>query len=160
MERQILDLVAVDRMDIPFSSLDQKLRRTRMKVAKEIAADVKSLGYESERTFAYVEREDKNVARGLKEAVAEFKEEFPKYGDILQGKINEKRVRREEHLYFGINEDCRLTGDDYLGVMRNLGISEHRAHLLYPTLMEISRELEAKKDRESRIVVGKYDLEE
>ena len=67
---------------------------------------------------------------------------------------------REEHLYFGTQDNSRLTGDDYLAVMKNLGISEHRAHLLYPTIMEISRDLEARNSREGRVVVGKYEIEE
>lgn len=159
MERNILNLVAMDRMDIPLSSLDNKLRRRRMGAAKDIAEAMNG-SFESERAFAYVETEDKKVARGMKEAITEFQQEYPTEGAVLQEKIKEKRLQREKHLYFGTNNNARLTGDDYLTVMKNLGVSEHRAHMLYPTLMDVSRDLAARNNRNNRIVVGKYRVDE
>ena len=140
-ETKILELIASDRLHIPLSSLDQKLKRVKNSDAKSIAETLGSARFIGERSYAFVESEDKEKARGLKEAVAEFSEEFPKYGQILAGKVAEKRVKAEKHLYFGMAEGSRLTQDDYVGVMQSLGISEASARSLYPDLMDISRKL-------------------
>ncbi|MEK6928532.1 MAG: hypothetical protein AABW65_01080 [Nanoarchaeota archaeon] len=160
MEEKVLELVASDRIDIPLSSMEQKLRRTKNKIAKNLAEELGTSRYEDQRVFAFVKTEDKERARGMKEAVAEFAEEFPKYGSILLGKIAEKRVLAEDHLYFGVNHNCKLTSEDYMGVMRSLGLSDTTAKNLYPDLMEVSRKLKRKRDEERSILVGKYSADE
>ena len=87
MESKILKLISLDRIDIPLSSLDNKLRRQKMENAKGIANQIGNQKFVGERTYAFVEKEDQNRARGMKEAIYEFSEQFPKYGKILQGKI-------------------------------------------------------------------------
>lgn len=160
MENDVLALITMDRLNLPIKSLENKLAKRRLAQAKDIAEDIGDTRFVGERTYAFVEEEDKSLARGTKEAIAEFTEEHPEYGAILKGKIAEKRVQREKHLYFGVNPGARLSGEAYLGVMRDLGISEHRAHLLYPVLNEIGRDLQGKKkEAGNRIIVGKYDLE-
>ncbi|MEI6849715.1 MAG: hypothetical protein WCK29_01625 [archaeon] len=156
MENKILELIAQDRLHIPMSSLDQKLKRAKNKEAKSIAAVLGKSRYAGERFYAFVESEDKEKARGMKEAFAEFAQEFPKYGLILAGKIAEKRTIAEEHLYFGVNPNCRLTADDYIGVMQSLGLSENTSRALYPDLMNVSRKLAKSRDEERSIIVGKY----
>ena len=153
MESEILQLITTDRIEIPFSSLDQKLRRARKKNASEIAA---SGDFTGERVYAFVQDEDKERARGMKEAVTEFEQEFPKYGRILRGKIDEKRVKSETHLYFGMNPDCRLSNQDYMGIMTGLGLSERAAQVFYPELMNISRNLTNKRNEERSVIVGSY----
>ncbi len=161
MEQKILELIASDRIEIPLSSMDQKLRRAKRASAKEIAEVLgKGNSYEGERVYASFVQEDKERARGMKEAVEEFSEEFPKYGKILAGKIAERRVKSEEHLYFGVNSGCRLSCDDYMHVMQSLGLSENTARNLYPDLMEVSRKLQRSRDEQRSIIVGKYSQEE
>ncbi len=155
MERQILELIATDRIEIPLSSLDQKLRRDRMQIGSEIAESLVDK-FDGERVYARVAEEDKERARGMKEAIAEFGQEFPKYGAILKGKIAEKRILREKHLYFGVKEGRRLTSDDYMGVMTSIGLTPAVASALYPDLMEISRKLSRARQEERSIIVGKY----
>ncbi len=159
MESKIIELIARDRIEIPLSSMDQKLRRTRLSLGKEIANEVRSDAYEGERAFAYVETEDRDKARGMTEAVKEFAEEHPKYGEILKGKIAEKRVQREEHLYFGMNPEKRITGEDYLGVMKDLGITPAVATPLYSELMNVSRKLQKARNESRSVIVGKEYLE-
>lgn len=159
MEHKILELIATDRIELPLSSLDQKLRRAKSASAKHIAEKLSGEHYFGERVFAYTQEEDKERARGMKEAVAEFTAEFPKYGAILVGKIAEKRTLSEKHLYFGVNVGCRITAEDYLGVMQNMGLSESTARSLYPELMDVSRKLAKARDEERTIIVGKYDQE-
>lgn len=158
MERRILELIAEDRIEIPLSSMRNKLQKAKKKDAAAIAEELK-VPFKGERVFARVKYEDRSRARGTKEAIAEFCEEFPKYGIILKGKIEEKRVISEKHLYFGVNEGCRITGDDYMTVMESLGLAPATARALYPDLMEISRKLERARDEKRSIIVGKYSEE-
>lgn len=153
MERKILDLVALDRIDIPLSSLEHKVRGRRKKTAESLA---ETLGteYTGQRVYAYVRDEDKQKARGMAEAIKEFSEQYPKYGAILNKKIREKRTERETHLYFGVNEGKRLSSDDYMFVMESIGLSKSTASALYPVLMDVSRKLSRVRDEERSIIVG------
>lgn len=160
-ERQIVELVSMDRLYIPLSSLEGKIKRTRVKQAKGIAVTMEDAGeidYSGDRTYARIVEDDKSKARELKEAIREFVEEFPKYGSILAGKIAEKRVMREKYLYFGMQPNCKLTTDDYVDVMVNLGLTQGAAERLYPALMDFSRKLSKKRDGEERsVLVGSYE---
>ena len=153
LERQIIELIATDRIDIPISSMSGKLKRQKPKIAVGIDLEGRSK-YNGERVYARIEHEEKEKARGMREGVEEFERKFPQYGKILNGIIEEKRVERETHLYFGIQEGRRLTADDYMGVMQNLGFTESTARSLYPELMEISRNLSRKRDEERSVMIG------
>jgi hypothetical protein len=157
IERKVLELIATDRIDIPLSSMENKLKKARARIGKDAAADI-VVGYEGnfvgERAYARVETEDLDKARGMKVAVEEFCTEFPKYGEILQGKIAEKRVVSETHLYFGTNPECRLTADDYMDVMASIGITPAVARNLYPTLMDVSRKLSRARNEERSVLVN------
>ena len=63
----------------------------------------------------------------------------------------------EKHLYFGVNQGCRLTTEDYIGVMQSLGLSEQTARNLYPDLLNVSRKLVREREEERSILVGKYE---
>src|SRR3989338_2564348 len=104
LERQVINLVATDRISIPIRSLGNKLYKSRPKLAKAIDLDDFEGEYSGERVYARVEYEDHEKARGMKEAIEKFEAKYPKYGEILRGYIAEKRTDRETHLYFGMNE--------------------------------------------------------
>jgi len=58
-------------------------------------------------------------------------------------------------MYFGMHEGRRLTAEDYMGVMRDLGFSDGVAANLYPELMDISYKMARKRDEtERRILIG------
>lgn len=152
-ERQIIELIATDRIDIPISSMSGKLKRQKPKLASNINLEGRSR-YNGERVYARIESEDREKARGMREGIEEFSKKFPQYGRILEGLIAEKRVESETHLYFGLQEGRRLTADDYMGVMQNLGFTESTSRSLYPELMEISRNLSKKREEERSILIG------
>lgn len=163
IQSEIMLLIAKDRIEIPLSSMYQKIKRTKKKDAEGLAGklvDSFDSSFEGERAFAYVANEDKDKARGMKEAIAEFAAEFPKYGAILVGKIAEKRTLTEQHLYFGVNTGSRLTTEDYIGVMQTLGMSENSAKNLYPDLLKISRKLENSREDDRSIIIGKYNSQD
>ncbi|MBI5148262.1 hypothetical protein HZA33_01130 [Candidatus Pacearchaeota archaeon] len=157
MERKILELIATDRTVIPLSSLGQKLGRAKAKRAEDIVQNLEDERFDGERAYAFITEEDKARARGTKEAIEEFKKEYPKYGKILEGMIAEKRVKREKHLYFGMNYGKKLTSDDYMDVLESVGLSKHLSRGLYPVLIEISGKLQRKRDEERSVIIGDYD---
>ena len=53
-----------------------------------------------------------------------------------------------------MNENCRLSEGDYMGVMESLGFTQTMARNLYPELMQVSRNLSKKRDEERSILIG------
>lgn len=154
LERQIIGLVAADRIEIPISSISGKLKRRKPKLAGEIDLSEHDGEYTGERAYARVEEEDKSKARGMRDGIEIFSGRFPKYGKILNGIIEERRTIRETHLYFGMQPERRLTSADYMSVMTDLGFSEGAAESLYGELMSVSRNMSRKRDEERSILIG------
>jgi len=152
-EKRIIEIIATDRIDIPISSMSGKLKRQKPNLARAVQL-LPGESFEGDRVYARLEAEDVNKARGMRDGIELFKQEYPKYGSILEGYIQENRVLRETHLYFGMNPGARLSAEDYLGVMENLGFSEGTARSLYPELMEVSRKLSRKREEERSILIG------
>ncbi len=154
LERQVIELVATDRISIPIRSLGNKLYKSRPKLAKNLDLSEFDEDFVGERVYARVEYEDNEKARGMKEAVDVFCEKYPKYGEILRGYIAEKRTDRETHLYFGMNDGKHLTSEDYLGVMTKMGLTSSTAERLYPEIMKVSRKLSKSRDEERSVLIG------
>lgn len=152
IERQLIEIIATDRLHIPISSMEGKLKRKKKKLAAEL--DLEDGSFDGERVYARVEEDDTMKARGMKEGIKKFEQEFPRHGKILKGYIEEERANRETNLYFGVNEGCRLTSQDYQGVLTNLGFTETRAGTLYQELMKVSRNLSRKRDEDRSILIG------
>lgn len=155
LERQIMDLIATDRIFIPIKSMAGKLERRRPKIAE--AMDMRDGSYVGDRAYARISLETGSKARGMADSIELFAEQYPRHGAILKGLIAEERVLREPHLYFGMNPGSRLTSDDYMGVMTSMGFTEATAERLYPELMEVSRNLSRQKkraDEERSILIG------
>ncbi len=154
LEEQIIGLIAMDRIEIPISSMSGKLKRQKPKLAKDIDLSDYRGKYTGERCYARLESQDMQAARGMRDGINEFAKRHPKYGAELQEIIGEKRTERETHLYFGMNENCRLSEGDYMGVMESLGFTDTMSRNLYPELMEVSRNLSRKRDEERSILIG------
>ena len=81
LERQIIELITADRLDVPISSMSGKLKRMKPKLAKDIELDE---FFEGDRTYARIEEDDRLKARGMKEGIEVFEAEYPKHGKILR----------------------------------------------------------------------------
>ena len=153
-ERQLVQLIATDRIEMPISSMSGKLKRQKPKLASAIDLNQWAGNYQGERVYGRVEIDDKLKARKITEAVDEFISKYPKPGEILSQMIEEKRSESETHLYFGVNEGCRLTSDDYMDVMKNLGFSEATAKGLYSELIDVSRKMSRARKEERSVLIG------
>lgn len=150
LERQVIELIAADRIEIPISSMSGKLKRMKPKLAERIEIDGK---YNGERVYARVQTDSEMKARGMRDGIDVFKAQYPTYGKILEGMIAEQRVVKENNLYFGMNSGCRLTSDDYMGIMRNLGFSEGTALGMYKEIIDVSRKISKKRQEERSILL-------
>lgn len=152
-EKQIIDLIAADRLYVPISSLDGKLKRMRPKLAE--AVDMPNQDFVGERVYARVEESTQSKAKGMRLAIDQFSREYPVHGKVLQEMIDSQREEREVALCFGVREGCRLAAQDYMDVMANLGFNERNAIQLYPVLMDTSRKIARARDyEERRILIG------
>lgn len=144
LERQLIGLIAADRLDIPISSMSGKLKRMKPKLASAVELPTRS--YYGQRVYARIAEDDiTEKARTMREAIDTFSDKYPQHGTILNGLIEETRVEREKNLYFGMQPGCRLTADDYLGVMADLGFTEAQARTLYEPLIDTSRKIARKR---------------
>ena len=153
IESRITRLIAIDNLNIPISSMSGKLDRKKGNIAEEIDISRYGNDFMGERVYARIDTDTKNKARTLNEGINAFEAEYPRYGQILRGMIAEKRASKVTKLYFGVNEGSRLTTEDYLGVMKDLGFSEKVAYQMYPELMTISRSMKKKRDEERSILL-------
>lgn len=151
LEGQIINLVATDRLYVPSSSFDGKLKRRRNKAAESI--EIPEKGYKAKRVYARIEEEDKQKARGMRDGIEEFSEKYPKYGAVLKGIIEQKRIERERHLYFGMLEGKRLTNEDYMTVLEDIGLSPVMAEKYSEVAIEINRTLVKKREEKERSVL-------
>ncbi len=154
LEKQIIELIATDRIDIPISSMSGKFKRIKPKLGKAINLSEYENSFVGERVYARIEENNTEKARGMKEGIEKFCEKYPKKGKILNGYIEEQRKDREINLYFGVNQGCRLTDDDYMGVMGNLGYTEALARKTLPGILDYSRRLSRKRDEERSVLIG------
>jgi len=155
IERQIIQVIATDRIDRPISSMSGKLKRAKTKLGPLV--DIKpGKSYRGERVFARVETDDVQMkSRSMREAIDKFADKYPRHGTIINGYIEETRAGKETHLYFGMHPGRRLTSDDYMGVMENLGFTPATAQSLYPELMDISHKMRRKRNEGDRsILIG------
>jgi len=154
IERQLIELIATDRVYIPVSSMDGKLYRTRPKLGKTLGLSDDGDSFNGERVYARVEEGEQLKARTMREAIDEFSEEYPRHGKILNGYIEERRDEKEVNLYFGMNDGCRLTDADYMSVMKNLGYTDALATKTLPGILDYSRRLSKKRQEERSVLIG------
>ena len=91
MEKQVIRLVAQDRIEMPLSSMYQKLRKVKKQHASglaEIIRNERDQEFEGNRVFAYFQREEKERARGMKGCC--WCRRISKYGTILKEKLRKK----------------------------------------------------------------------
>jgi hypothetical protein len=154
LERQIIALTAMDRIGIPIKSMAGKIDRQKPKLAGEVDLSEYGGNFHGERTYARLEVHDGMKAKGMRAAIDEFSEQYPRHGEILREMISEQRATREPTLYFGMKDGCRLTSADYMDVMTSLGFSEAKAESMYQELMDASRSISRARDEERHILVG------
>jgi len=159
VEKQLIQIVATDRIYRPISSIDGKLKRKREKLANSVDLSEFDNDFQGERVYARIEDNEVQKARGMRDAVEMFKENHPREGKILEGYIQETRKVRERHLVFDTYAGKRISAEDYMKVMTDMGFTEPTARNFYPELMDVSRKIaRSREDGErSLMLTQSYD---
>ena len=132
-EKAVRKLVATNDLRIPFSSVYQKIKAYEDTVSAGVQGYVNQSEPFGNSSAASLEYKDKNVARGMRDGIEEFKKQYPKYGAILEGLIQEKRVKSETHLIYGLNEGYKLHDNEYVSVIKDVaGLEDSEAAALFP----------------------------
>jgi len=154
-EKIVRKLVAINNLKVPLSSLYQKAKKIENEFALGIQNYVLQKADFGNSIQAFVEDEEKQKARGMREGISEFEKQFPRYGRILNGLIEEKRTEREIYLKYGLNDGYTLADSEYVSVMRDIGLSDSEAAHVFPELMNASYRLQKKKKEGLRsILIG------
>jgi len=154
LEVTIRRMVANDILSKPLSSLGQKAERRRNALSK-VANTLLSQGARTdlERAFVRREKSSQEKARTMREGINAFQEAHPRYGTILEGLIQEKRIKNNTQLVYGISEGFNLGLEEYRGVMRDLGMTTRQADAMYTHLLDISEQLGKAGEYEERTIL-------
>jgi len=161
LEQRVRRMVSADITYRVLKSLGERGIRRLDKRAAEIVGLLK---YEEEtkkreqreRFYADVkEIDEEEKARTLRQGIDTFKEEHPKYGEILENLIQETRENRNKYLIYGIQPGYNLSEEDHLQIFMDLGFERREASSLYPHILAISQRLKkANEQAERRILIG------
>lgn len=156
VEKETRYLIAMDILYKPFSSLGDKGKRRAEKHAKGIVGLLREGEEKGERIFAKVEKKDEEKARTLREGINAFKKEYPKYGELLEKCIKQKRMSSNKYLIYGLARDFKLGEEDYVRVMIDLGFTRREANSVYPHILAISERLgKAVEQAERSMLISK-----
>ena len=154
-EKLVRKLVAMNDLRIPLSSLYQKDKKIEKEYALGISNYIGQNSALGNSVTAYVEKTTKQKARGMEEGIEAFTKQYPRYGKILKGLIEEERTKKENYLLYGLNDGYKLNDNEYVGVMRDIGLTDAEAEAMFPKLMDISSRLKKKQKEGLReILIG------
>ena len=139
-ELDVRKLIAFDNLDIPLSALHNRIDRRHKTLAQSLESPIDSCEDFGE-AIVEVEYQDKKKARALTEAVKEFCEIYPVQGRKLKKIITVKRTMRETYLHYGFPKGRRISQQDYIHAMIDVGLTKAQAENFYPKVLEISRRL-------------------
>ncbi|GEM_PF-4828418 len=152
LETTIRNMVACDILAKPLSSLGQKAKRRRDKLAHRAQGYI---GQASKltRAFARIEETEQEKARTLTEGIKVFKDQHPRSGKILESLIAETRAERCNELTYGININATLGVADYRSVMTDLGLTAREADAMYGHIIDIGDRLGKPDQYEERSIL-------
>ena len=155
IEKFVRWLIASDILYRPLKSLGEKGLRRLDKTAKEISDLLKEEEEVGERVFAKIEKKDEEEkARTMRQGINAFKKTYPEHGEILEKMIEEKRMKSNKYLVYGLQEGFKLGEEDYVRVMMDLGFDRREASSVYPHIIAISERLKkARVEAERRILL-------
>jgi hypothetical protein len=155
-EKAVRKLIATNDLRIPFSSVYQKIKSFEDTLSEGIQGYIADKADFGNSVIANVSYEDKMKTRGMKEGIKAFKAQYPRYGDILEGLIAEKRTEREIYLGYGFNEGYKLNDNEYVSVIKDVaGLNDSEAENMLPNILKVSERLKKKQKSGLReILVG------
>ena len=162
-EAQVRKLIAFDNIDIPLCALHKRVDRRHKKLAESLEEPVDA-GEDFGCTEVNVDFRNKQRARAIKEAVSEFCKKYPAPGRQLKKMIAVNRTMRETYLQYGLPEGRRISSQDYIAAMTDVGLTQTQAEAFYPRVLEVSRTLQRARGKETttsglrEVLIGKSEI--
>ena len=154
LEKKVRKLIASDISYRVLKSLGEKGVRRLDKIAREIEEALET-EEENERFFAQIKTTPEEKARTLRQGIDAFKEEHPRYGLLLEEMIAKKRIQSNKYLFYKLNSGYKLSEEDYVQVIIDLGFERREASAMYPHILSISERLrKADETLERSILLG------
>ena len=156
LEKRVRKSIAGDITSKVLKSLGDKGDRRLKKGAKEIV-NLLNEGEEPNYRFCVeIKKTKEEKARTLREGINAFKKKYSRYGNILEGLIAEKRIKRNKNLVYRLNKGYKLSEEDYVQVMMDLGFEKREASAMYPHILAFSERLgKADEQLERTILISK-----
>ncbi|MBI2046707.1 hypothetical protein HYT26_00890, partial [Candidatus Pacearchaeota archaeon] len=101
------------------------------------------------------EKPEEMKARTQNEGIDEFCKKYPQYGKILNGLIEEKRMGRCNYLVYRLKEGYKLSEEDYVKVIRDLGFDEREAAAIYSHILSYSERVGKAGESNERTILLK-----
>jgi len=139
IEKYVRWMVASDILYRTLNNLGEKGIRRLDKTAKNIFDLLEKKEEIGSRVIARIEELDEMKARTTKEGINEFCKKYPKYGAILKELIEEKRLKRNKYLIYGLKSDYKLSEEDYIQVIMDLGFDKREASAIYPHILSYAQ---------------------
>ena len=154
-EQKVRKIVAYNDVDTALSSMHARAYRQTRKIAREVVSSYDS-GEDFGGASVGVVFENMRKARRLSDAIDEFSDYSPTAGRELKRLISVNRFGAETHLLYGLGTSGDLTVNEYMHVMKSLGLSEAQASEMYEPILEVSQNLMQQKKGSGlrRILVG------
>jgi len=154
IEKLVRILIAGDILYRPLKSLGERGVRRLDKTAKSIYDLIEADGEKGNRVEARVEESEEEKARTLKEGIDEFSKKYPSQGKMLAEMIEQKRNAKNKCLIYGLKEGYKLSEEDYIQTIMDLGFDKREAASIYPHIISYSeREGKAIQQSERKILL-------
>ena len=153
LENKVRRLIAGDITYRVLKSLGERGNRRLKKRAVEIVCLLKEGEEPNSRFYVEIERIKEEKARTMRGGINAFKKKYPNYGKILEGLIAEKRIKRNKNLVYRLNKGYKLSEEDYVQIMMDLGFEKREASAMYPHILAISERLEKADEQMERTIL-------
>ena len=153
LENKVRRLIAGDITSKVLKSLGDKGDRRLKKGAKEIVNLLNEGEEPNDRFCVGIKKTKEEKARTLRKGINAFKKKYSRYGDILEGIIAEKRIKRNKNLVYRLNKGYKLSEEDYVQIIMDLGFEKREASAMYPHILAISERLEKADEQMERTIL-------
>jgi hypothetical protein len=162
-EKNIRKLVAYDNLDLPLCAVHNRMDRKHKKLAASLQDPIDA-GDDFGEAIVNIRYDNKQKSRAISEAVDEFVNKYPTEGRELQKMIAVKRTMRETYLEYGMPEGKRISSQEYIEAMTDVGLTEAQAKSFYPQALELSRTLQRLRGKKTtssglrEVLIGKSEM--
>ena len=141
LEQAVENMVAFKIITSTTGSISDKAKRRLEVFGREVYDRLKENQGFSDNSMvgASIRWEDKMVAKGMRFGIEEFKQQYPKQGEVLQQIIDTHRGARRAYIDFSVIGE--LPKEFYLGIIQQFELTPKQAIKVYEAVMTLQESL-------------------